>query len=188
MILLLDNYDSFTYNLLDYFQQSGIQPVVMRNDELGLEEFRQLPLRALIVSPGPEQPAKAGLLMPILAHYIEQIPVFGICLGHQAIGFHYGSEIVRAPQAIHGKTTAVTCIPHYLFEGIDSKIDVMRYHSLIIKSCPKDFEVIAKTNDGINLAMQHQFLPITSVQFHPESILTNSGFKIIQNWANYHQL
>lgn len=183
MILLLDNYDSFTYILHDYFKQAGINPVVKRNDEISLAEFKKLPLQALIISPGPERPEKAGLLMPILSHFIQDIPVFGICLGHQAIGLHFGGTIKRAPKAIHGKTTPIDVQPHYLFKGLNSKIDVMRYHSLILDDCPVEFDVIAETNSGINMAMQHRNLPVTSVQFHPESVLTDDGMYMIKNWV-----
>jgi para-aminobenzoate synthetase component 2 len=187
VILLLDNYDSFTYILLDYFKQAGTNPVVLRNDEMSLNEFKELPLDALIISPGPERPEKAGLLMPILNHFVQDIPVFGICLGHQAIGIQFGGQLERAPQAIHGKTTPVITQSHYLFNGMDAEIDVMRYHSLVIEGCPPSFEIIAQTRSGINMAMQHQNLPVTSVQFHPESILTDHGFEMIKNWVKYHK-
>jgi len=186
VILLLDNYDSFTYILHDYFKQAGINPVVLRNDEISLSEFKKLPLQALIISPGPERPEKAGLLMPVLSHFIHKIPVLGICLGHQAIGLHFGSKIKRAPEAVHGKTTSIDVRLHYLFDGLKKQIDVMRYHSLIIDECPSDFDVIAETDTGINMAMQHRELPITSVQFHPESVLTEDGMAMIKNWVVQH--
>ncbi len=188
MILLLDNYDSFTYNLQHYFQQAGINPVVLRNDELIAEEFFKLPLKALVISPGPERPERSGLLLPILDHFLSKIPIFGICLGHQAIGQLLGAKLQRAPKPVHGKTSTIVCKQHYLFESLEDEIEVMRYHSLVLNNCPHTLKIIAETTNGINMAIQHKELPVLGVQFHPESILTKAGLQMIKNWVCHHQL
>ncbi|MBR9921420.1 MAG: aminodeoxychorismate/anthranilate synthase component II [Bacteroidetes bacterium] len=184
-LLLLDNYDSFTYNLNDYLLQLGTECKVVRNDEWKLSDFDNYPMDGLVLSPGPKAPSDAGLLMALLEKQHRQVPILGICLGHQAIGELFGAKLVRAPEPMHGKTSMVWHDDHPLFEGISSPFPVMRYHSLILQDFKETpVREIAHTQDGISMAITHDFLPITGVQFHPESIGTPSGKQLLKNWLN----
>lgn len=183
-ILLIDNYDSFTFNLYDYLLQTGARSTVLRNDAFQLEELELLDFQGIVLSPGPKRPSDAGLLMQVLERYHQHMPILGICLGHQAIGEFFGANLIKAAQPMHGKTSTIRHQGHWIFEGIPTAFKVMRYHSLILESLEGlPLEVIAATETGEIMALQHESLPLLGLQFHPESILTEHGLKIITNWV-----
>lgn len=183
MVLLIDNYDSFTYNLYDYILQLGQQCRVVRNDEMSLEELAGIPFNSAVISPGPKTPAEAGITMPFIEHYHNRLPILGICLGHQAIGQFFGATLVKARQPMHGKTTLIQHTNHFLFNNLPQQLQVMRYHSLILEGLEKTgLEVTATTADGEIMALAHKNLPLAGVQFHPESILTPQGLQLMRNW------
>ncbi|MFT5165709.1 MAG: anthranilate synthase/aminodeoxychorismate synthase-like glutamine amidotransferase [Saprospiraceae bacterium] len=184
-ILLIDNYDSFTYNLYDYFLQIGTDCRVIRNDELSLTDFQQLSFDALVLSPGPQKPKDAGLMMSLIAYFYDKKPIFGICLGHQGLGEFFGATLRKAKLPVHGKTSTLKHNGHFLFSGLPETFKVMRYHSLIIDDFDNTpLDIIARTDNGEVMAIAHQKLPILGVQFHPESILTEHGLKILENWLS----
>jgi anthranilate synthase/aminodeoxychorismate synthase-like glutamine amidotransferase len=183
MVLLLDNYDSYTYNLRDYVLQLGLECRVVRNDELSLDELKSLDFSSAIISPGPKTPAEAGITMEFVRHFHSTRPILGICLGHQAIGEFFGAKLVKAKVPMHGKTSVVKHTPHFIFNGLPGAFEVMRYHSLILEQLEATgLKVIAKTEAGEVMAIAHSSLPIAGVQFHPESILTPNGLQIMKNW------
>lgn len=183
MVLLLDNYDSFTYNLRDYILQCGNECMVVRNDELRLDEIEQLKFSSIILSPGPKTPKEAGVTMAVIDRFCLTKPILGICLGHQAIGEYFGAQLVKANQPVHGKTTSITHRQHYLFKNIPNPTEVMRYHSLILTGIEQTvLETIAYTDTQEIMAVAHPQLPIAGVQFHPESVLTGTGLQLLKNW------
>jgi anthranilate synthase/aminodeoxychorismate synthase-like glutamine amidotransferase len=183
-ILLLDNYDSFTYNLADYLMRLGAKVIVVRNDELTPHEAaNQFVFDALVLSPGPETPTQAGYLMDYIAYFEQSKPILGVCLGHQAIGEHFGAKLVRASLPMHGKTSPIEHNNQGLFNELPNPMTIMRYHSLVIKDIPEDIlAVTASTASGICMAIAHTTLPIWGVQFHPESIGTPDGLRLLKNW------
>ncbi len=185
MILVLDNYDSFTYNLVQYLGELGVELVVRRNDEVTLDQIRDLKPERILVSPGPCSPREAGLsneVIPVFAG--EGIPVFGVCLGHQCIGHAFGAEVVVNYRMMHGKTSLIKHNGRDLFEGMPNPFSATRYHSLVIKrdTLPDVLEVTAETEEGEIMGVKHKSLPIWGVQFHPESILTEKGRILLQNF------
>jgi anthranilate synthase/aminodeoxychorismate synthase-like glutamine amidotransferase len=186
MILVIDNYDSFTYNLVQYLGELGEGPTVYRNDALDVEAIGALRPRAIVISPGPKTPAEAGITIPVIKRWGAEIPILGVCLGHQAIGEAYGGRVVRARRVMHGKRSGVTHDGTGLFEGLPSPLDVMRYHSLIVEaaSLPAELTVLARAVDDTNEihAVRHRVHPVWGVQFHPESILTTGGKSILANF------
>lgn len=183
MVLLIDNYDSFTYNLYDYILQLGEQCRVVRNDEITLEELADISFSSAVISPGPKTPTEAGITMPFITHYHNRLPILGICLGHQALGQFFGATLVKARQPMHGKTTLIQHTNHFLFKDLPQQLQVMRYHSLILEGLEKTgLEVIATTANGEIMALAHKSLPLAGVQFHPESILTPQGLQLMRNW------
>lgn len=187
-ILLLDNYDSFTYNLYDYLLQTGVACQVLRNDALPLSDVERLDFRAIVFSPGPKRPADAGLMLPLIDRYHDRIPMLGICLGHQAIGEYFGAKLVKAKVPMHGKTTEIRHSGHPLFKDIPTRFTVMRYHSLLLESLDgTPLECLATTDDGEIMALKHNTLPLFGVQFHPESILTECGLQLLRNWVTMAQ-
>jgi anthranilate synthase/aminodeoxychorismate synthase-like glutamine amidotransferase len=186
MILVIDNYDSFTYNLVQYLGELGAEPVVRRNDAIGVEEVGELAPTAVVLSPGPCTPAEAGVTVPIVRRWGGEIPILGVCLGHQAIGEAYGGRVVRAERAMHGKTSEIVHEGDPLFEGLPSPTRVMRYHSLLVEraSLPAALRVIAHAADdpGEIHAVRHERHRVWGVQFHPESILTDGGKAILENF------
>lgn len=183
MIFLLDNYDSFTYNLYDYLLQLGSDVVVKRNDEITIAEIENLQPDAIVISPGPGIPKHAGILMQLIHHFHKKIPLLGICLGYQGIGEYFGASVVHAPLPVHGKTSAIVFEEeNILFQNIPQKTEVMRYHSLNITNIPSAIKIIAQTQSGEPMALQHECLPIFGMQFHPESILTPYGMQMLRNW------
>lgn len=185
-VLIIDNYDSFTYNLYDYFLQLDCSCQVIRNDELSFEEFQKLEFDTIVFSPGPQQPNDAGLLMPLIDYFHDKKPILGICLGHQGVGEYFGARLKKAKLPVHGKTSLLRHQGHLLFEKLPSSFKVMRYHSLILEDFERTpLDVIAETGDGEVMAIAHQKLPIVGVQFHPESILTEHGLQMLENWLFY---
>ncbi len=187
MLLVIDNYDSFTYNLVQYLGELGENPRVIRNDAIGVDEIGALGATAIVISPGPKTPAEAGICIPVIQRYGPEIPILGVCLGHQAIGEAYGGKVVRAPRGVmHGKTSKVRHDGTGLFEGVPSPLEVMRYHSLVVEaaSLPGSLQVTATAVDDATEihAMRHRTHPVWGVQFHPESILTQHGKAILRNF------
>ena len=183
-VLLLDNYDSFTYNLYDYLLQTGVECDVYRNDALSLEGFESLDFQAIVLSPGPKRPADAGLMLPLIARSYQKVPILGICLGHQALGETFGARVVKARLPMHGKTSVIQHREHPLFEGIPEFFEVMRYHSLVLESLEgTPLRSIAQSATGEIMALEHTALPLLGVQFHPESILTAYGLQLLKNWV-----
>ena len=185
MVLVIDNYDSFTYNLVQYLGELGAQVVVRRNDQASLEQLRGLTPARVVVSPGPGRPEQAGVTLEVIREFGSRMPVLGVCLGHQAIGLAFGGDVVRAPQPIHGKTSTVEHNSHGVFAGLSSSFQAGRYHSLVVdeRTLPPDLEVTARAKeDGLVMGLRHRKLPIHGVQFHPESVLTNEGRRILRNF------
>ena len=185
-VLVIDNYDSFTYNLVQYLGELGAEPLVRRNDEITVEEVGSLAPSALVLSPGPCTPAEAGITVPLVRRWGGELPILGVCLGHQAIGEAYGGRVVRAPQAMHGKTSAIVHAGDPLFDGLPSPTRVMRYHSLLVEraSLPPELTVIAHAaDDAAEIhALRHREHRVWGVQFHPESILTEGGKTNLENF------
>ncbi|MCX6198726.1 MAG: aminodeoxychorismate/anthranilate synthase component II [Bacteroidetes bacterium] len=183
MVLLLDNYDSFTYNLRDYILQCGKECHVIRNDEMSLDEIEKLNFSSAIISPGPKTPSEAGITMKFIESFHQTKPILGICLGHQAIGEFFGAKLVKAIRPMHGKTSNITHNRNYFFKNLPDEFDVMRYHSLILKELEKtELQITATTKDGDAMAITHPTLKIVGMQFHPESILTPHGLQLMKNW------
>ncbi|QSE98579.1 anthranilate synthase component II [Fulvivirga lutea] len=188
MVLLLDNFDSFTFNLVDYFAQLGINCHVLRNDT-PIGEISTLEIEAIILSPGPEIPTKAGVLLEVIDHYYNKVPILGICLGHQALGQFFGMNLIKAPKPRHGKITAIQLNKSSIFRGLPQAIKVVQYNSLILESGhSSDIDVIAISEYGHIMAIAHKSLPIWGLQFHPEAALTEYGIDILKNWVETVQL
>jgi anthranilate synthase/aminodeoxychorismate synthase-like glutamine amidotransferase len=186
MILVIDNYDSFTYNLVQYLGDLGADPVVRRNDAIDVEAIGALRPRAIVLSPGPCTPAEAGITVPVVRRWGAEIPILGVCLGHQAIGEAYGGRVVRAARVMHGKTSAIRHDGTGIFEGLPDPLPVMRYHSLVVeaRTLPDELEVVARAADDPTEihALRHRTHPVWGVQFHPESILTTGGRELLANF------
>ena len=187
-LLMVDNYDSFTYNIVQYFGELGAEVTTLRNDEVTLDELQAMHQRGefdrLCISPGPCSPAEAGVSVAAIQHFAGQLPILGVCLGHQAIGAAFGGKIVRAQELMHGKTSVITTTQQGVFAGLPKQFTVNRYHSLAIErvTCPDVLEVTAWTEDGEIMGVRHKTLPIEGVQFHPESILTEHGHAMLKNF------
>jgi anthranilate synthase/aminodeoxychorismate synthase-like glutamine amidotransferase len=188
MFLVIDNYDSFTYNLVQYLGELGEHPVVKRNDEITVDEIGAMGVTRLVISPGPCTPSEAGISVAAIKRWGSTIPTLGVCLGHQAIGEAYGGKVVRARTLMHGKTSRVTHDGKGIFKNVPNPLEVMRYHSLVIESqsLPNDLEVVARAQDdpGEIHAVKHREHPVWGVQFHPESILTQNGKEILRNFLS----
>ena len=184
MLLLIDNYDSFTYNLWHYFGEMGVEVEVARNDALTVEQALARRPEAIIISPGPCDPDKAGICLDLIAAATGKIPLFGVCLGFQAIGQSLGIPVVRAPQPMHGKLSTITNTGEGIFKGLPKKFEITRYHSLIVDraTLPDCLEVTAETDDGIIMGLQHKSHPVHGVQFHPESIASEQGHALLANF------
>jgi len=188
MVFVLDNYDSFTYNLVQYMGELGAEMVIRRNDELTVEQVDSLGPERIVLSPGPCTPQEAGILIPLIHRMAGKVPILGVCLGHQAIGAAFGGAVIRAPELMHGKTSPVAHDGNGIFAGLESPVTCTRYHSLIVREedLPAELEVTARTQgkDGkpIIMGLRHRTLKVEGVQFHPESVLTEGGKQMIRNF------
>ena len=188
MVFVLDNYDSFTYNLVQYLGELGAEVEVRRNDQITVAGVEAMNPERILLSPGPCTPQEAGISIELVRHFAGKVPVLGVCLGHQAIGAAFGGEIVRAPKLMHGKTSEVQHDGKTIFRGLSSPMTATRYHSLIVqeKSLPKDLEISAYTSENggsrVIMGLRHRRFPVEGVQFHPESVLTGEGKKLIENF------
>ncbi|MDT7946557.1 MAG: aminodeoxychorismate/anthranilate synthase component II [Cyanobacteriota bacterium PSP.bin.10] len=185
MLVVIDNYDSFTYNLVQYLGELGAQLQVFRNDQLSVDDLRRMQPQAVVISPGPGRPEDAGISLELIRELGPELPILGVCLGHQCIGQVYGGQIVRAPELMHGKTSLIYHRGVGVFEGLSQPFTATRYHSLVIEpsTCPDELEVTAQTGDGIIMGVRHRRYPhVQGVQFHPESILTAEGKRLLSNF------
>ncbi|MDZ4132316.1 MAG: aminodeoxychorismate/anthranilate synthase component II [Dethiobacteria bacterium] len=190
MLLMIDNYDSFTYILVQYFRKLGIEMPVYRNDSITLEEIEALEPEGIVISPGPGDPDHAGITLSVIRHFSGQLPLLGVCLGHQAIGQNFGGKVVRAPRLMHGKTSLIHHDGKGLFTEMPQPFAATRYHSLILdpESHPSCLTITAWTDRGEIMGIRHTSLPIEGVQFHPESILTEEGIRLLNNFIVNHQI
>jgi anthranilate synthase/aminodeoxychorismate synthase-like glutamine amidotransferase len=186
MMLVIDNYDSFTYNLVQYLGELGAEMTIVRNDEITLEAIARLKPERILISPGPCSPNEAGISCDVIRRFGERIPIFGVCLGHQCLGQVYGGRVVRADRLMHGKTSPILHRSTSLLKGLPSPFDAIRYHSLLVEraTLPDVLEITAETAEGEIMGLQHKTLPVHGVQFHPESILTQHGKAILQNFLD----
>ena len=185
-LLVIDNYDSFTYNLVHFLGELGADSTVKRNDKITLQEIAEMAPEAIVLSPGPATPDTAGICLKLIEAYAPTTPILGVCLGHQALGQAFGGDVIRAPELMHGKTSKISHTGKGLFRGLNSGFEATRYHSLIVKpeTLPDALEVTAKTDDGLIMGMQHRRYPSHGVQFHPESIASENGHALLQNFLN----
>jgi anthranilate synthase/aminodeoxychorismate synthase-like glutamine amidotransferase len=186
MILVIDNYDSFTYNLVQYLGELGAEPVVARNDRVTISEIERLRPERIVISPGPCTPNEAGISLDVIHHFSRKVPILGVCLGHQAIGQAFGGDVVRAPYLMHGKTSQILHDGRTVFSGLDNPFTATRYHSLVVEraSVPAVLEVSATTSDGLVMGLRHREFICEGVQFHPESILTGAGKALLGNFLS----
>lgn len=184
MILVIDNYDSFTFNLVQYLGELGADPVVKRNDEITLDEIAEMRPDKIVISPGPCTPTEAGISVAVVRRFAGQIPILGVCLGHQSIGEAFGGNVIRAPYLMHGKTSEVHHDGKTVFAGVDQDFTATRYHSLIVErdSLPEELEISAETSDGLIMGLRHRDYAVEGLQFHPESILTGAGKQLLKNF------
>lgn len=185
MILVIDNYDSFTYNLVQYLGEMNVEMDVVRNDKITLGQIRKLMPEGIVISPGPCTPNEAGVSVPLIKEFFKEIPILGVCLGHQSIGEAFGGVVVKAPSIVHGKTSEILHEGKGIFINIPNKFRATRYHSLIIspEHFPDELEITAKTEEGVIMGVQHKKYPVFGVQFHPESIATQHGKVLLQNFV-----
>ncbi len=186
MLLMIDNYDSFTYNLVQYFGELGHPMTIHRNDQLTIQDIRTLNPKGIVISPGPGNPDQAGISLELIQTFYTTIPIFGVCLGHQSIYQAFGGQIIRAPRLMHGKTSEIIHDGSQLFLGIPNPFIATRYHSLIAdtQNIPNDLMITAWTAEKEAMALCHRLYPVYGVQFHPESILTSQGKQLLKNWLN----
>lgn len=186
MMLIIDNYDSFTYNLVQYLGELGAEMKIFRNDQITLDQIAAMKPERILISPGPCSPNEAGISCDVIRRFGEKTPIFGVCLGHQCMGQVYGGRVVRADRLMHGKTSPILHHGQSLLKGLPSPFDAIRYHSLLVerKSLPADLIITAETAEGEIMGLQHKKFPVHGVQFHPESILTQNGKAILQNFLD----
>ena len=184
MVLMIDNYDSFTYNLVQYLAELGAQVRVVRNDEISVDEVRSLAPRAIVISPGPSAPDQAGISLELVQHLAGRVPIFGVCLGHQTIGQAFGGKVVRAKRVMHGKVSAVRHDGEGVFRGLPAEFRATRYHSLAVEreSLPACLKITAEAEDGEIMGLRHREYAVEGVQFHPEALLTENGHRMLQNF------
>jgi anthranilate synthase/aminodeoxychorismate synthase-like glutamine amidotransferase len=186
MILVIDNYDSFTFNLVQYLGSMGHELKVFRNDAVTVEEIERIAPERIVISPGPGRPENSGIIIQTIKQFAGRIPILGVCLGHQAIGAAFGGEVVSAPQIMHGKTSEIFHDGKTIFKGIPTPFRATRYHSLVVspEGLPECLEISARTIDGIIMGLRHREMIVEGVQFHPESILTDTGMKLLSNFVH----
>jgi anthranilate synthase/aminodeoxychorismate synthase-like glutamine amidotransferase len=184
MVLMIDNYDSFTYNLVQYLAELGAEVRVVRNDEINVDEVRTLAPRAIVISPGPSAPERAGISLDVIRGLAGRVPILGVCLGHQAIGQAFGGKVVRARRVMHGKVSTVRHDGEGLFRGLPAEFNATRYHSLVVEreSLPACLKITAESDDGEIMGLRHRSLGVEGVQFHPEALLTEHGHRMLQNF------
>jgi anthranilate synthase component 2 len=184
MLLIIDNYDSFTYNLFQYFSELGQEVVVIRNDKTSVPEIEKMKPERIVISPGPSTPLQAGISNDVIRHFGSKLPILGVCLGHQCIGYSYGGYIWQAKQIMHGKSSMVHHTNEGVFAGLPSPFSVIRYHSLVVKreGLPECLDITAWTDDGTIMGLRHREHPVEGVQFHPESFMTQGGKEILKNF------
>jgi anthranilate synthase/aminodeoxychorismate synthase-like glutamine amidotransferase len=184
MILVIDNYDSFTYNLVQYLGELGAEMRVVRNDQTTVREIEQNLPRAIVISPGPKTPSEAGICLEVIEKFAGRVPILGVCLGHQAIGQAFGGKVIRAPELMHGKTSQIQHDGRTIFAGLPNPFEATRYHSLIVerRTLPACLEISATSPDGLIMGLRHRQMKVEGVQFHPESILTQSGQQLLANF------
>jgi anthranilate synthase component 2 len=185
-LLVIDNYDSFTYNLVHFLGELGAQMEVWRNDKITLDEIAEMAPEGIVLSPGPRTPTEAGICLSLIDRFAPSTPILGVCLGHQAMGQAFGGDVIRAPHLMHGKTSPITHTGKGLFRGLNSGFSATRYHSLVVKrdTLPAALEVTATSDDGLIMGMQHRTYPSHGLQFHPESIASENGHALLQNFLN----
>ena len=186
MILVIDNYDSFTYNLVQYLGELGADPQVVRNDQTTVEAIEKQAPERIVISPGPKTPSEAGICLDVIAAFSGRIPILGVCLGHQAIGQAFGGQVIRAPELMHGKTSEIQHDGKTIFAGLPNPFLATRYHSLIVKreTLPDCLEVSANTSGGLIMGLRHKKMKVEGVQFHPESVLTEAGKNLVRNFLS----
>ena len=186
-VLMIDNYDSFTYNLVQYLENLGAEVVVKRNDETTIDEIRRLKPKGIVISPGPCTPKEAGISVDVIREFYRSVPILGVCLGHQSIGYAFGGKIIRAKRLMHGKVSEITHTGEGIFKGIPSPFRAVRYHSLAVdkNSLPEFLKVTAWSEDGEVMGIQHKELPLFGVQFHPESVLSEYGMEMLRNFLEF---
>ncbi|MEY2711406.1 MAG: hypothetical protein RL487_1189 [Actinomycetota bacterium] len=183
-IVVIDSYDSFVYNIVQYLGELGAEPVVVRNDAMTVAEVEALSPDGILLSPGPGRPEDAGIICEAISHFAGRVPVFGVCLGHQAIGHVYGGSVVRAPELMHGKTSMISHRDTGVFTGVANPVEATRYHSLVVErdGLPACLEITAETGDGMIMGLRHRDFDVEGVQFHPESVLTSAGHRMLGNF------
>ena len=183
-IVVIDSYDSFVYNIVQYLGELGAEPVVVRNDGMTVAEVEALSPDGILLSPGPGRPEDAGIICEAISHFAGRVPVFGVCLGHQAIGHVYGGSVVRAPELMHGKTSMISHRDTGVFAGVANPVEATRYHSLVVErdGLPACLEITAETGDGMIMGLRHRDFDVEGVQFHPESVLTSAGHRMLGNF------
>ncbi len=184
MILVIDNYDSFTYNLVQYLGELGAKPEVRRNDQTTVEEIERLAPERIVISPGPKTPSEAGICLDVIHRFSRRLPILGVCLGHQAIGQAFGGQVVRAPEIMHGKTSLISHDGKTIFTGLPNPFPATRYHSLIVErsDLPDCLEISASASSGLIMGLRHKQMKVEGVQFHPESVLTQAGKQLLANF------
>ena len=187
MILILDNFDSFTYILADYFQQLNVSCEVKRNDT-PVEEIFFEKYQGIVLSPGPETPKLSGNMMKVIENYHHKIPILGICLGHQGLGEFFGARLIKANRPMHGKVSEIFCKEDEIFNGIPEKIKVVRYHSLVLSDLPSSLKTISRSSTGEVMGIKHKTFPVYGLQFHPEAVLTEYGLRMLKNWLILHKI
>ena len=183
-IVVIDSYDSFVYNIVQYLGELGAEPVVVRNDQVTVDEVRAMKPDGILLSPGPGRPEEAGIICEAISSFAGEVPVFGVCLGHQAIGHVFGGSVIRASELMHGKTSMIHHHNLGVFEGLPTPLEATRYHSLVVDRAglPETLEITAETSDGMIMGLRHRAHDVEGVQFHPESVLTSAGHKLLGNF------
>lgn len=186
MLLMIDNYDSFVYNLVRYFKELGEEIVVYRNDKITINQIENMNIKGIIISPGPKSPKEAGISLEIIDKFKDKIPILGICLGHQCVGHYFGAEIIKGKEPVHGKISYINHNSKNIFLNVKNPLRVTRYHSLIINrdNIPNDLEIVSETDDGVIMAVRHKYYPIYGLQFHPEAEMTEEGHRLLQNFIH----
>lgn len=186
MLLMIDNYDSFVYNLVRYFKELGEEIVVYRNDKVTIDQIEEMNIKGIIISPGPKSPKEAGVSLEIIDKFKGKLPILGICLGHQCVGHYFGAEIIKGKEPVHGKISYINHNGKNIFLDVKNPLRVTRYHSLVINrdSIPNDLEIVSDTDDGVIMAIKHKYYPIYGLQFHPEAEMTEEGHRLLENFIH----